>query len=111
MKVTLDLTELLENGDVSREEHDRLLKLSTTGTSSLGLNIFIAFEVIAVTAGVLALVPNPMTGVVLGLGLTAGGLALYKQPQNRWDILAHICVTIGALVLVGGIIVLTEAAA
>ncbi|MEP0941834.1 MAG: hypothetical protein ABJH63_03760 [Rhizobiaceae bacterium] len=110
MKVTLNLTELLENGDISQEEYDRLLKLSSSGTSSLALNIFIAFGVISVAAGVLALVPTPLAAIALGAALTVAGLGLYRRPQRDWDILAHIFVLIGALVLAGGIIVLTEAA-
>ena len=111
MKVTLDLTELLENGDITQEEHDRLAKLSSSGTSSLALNIVIAFGVISVAAGILALIPSPLAGIVLGGGLTVGGLAAYRKPQNSWDILGHICVLVGAIVLAGGIIILTEAAA
>ena len=111
MKVTLDLTELLENGDITQEEHDRLAKLSSSGTSSLALNIVIAFGVISVAAGILALVPSPFVAILLGAALTVGGLAAYKKPQNSWDILGHICVLVGAIVLAGGIIILTEAAA
>ncbi|MEM9423101.1 MAG: hypothetical protein AAF986_11505, partial [Pseudomonadota bacterium] len=111
MKVTLDLAELLENGDITQEEHDRLAKLSTSGTSSLALNIVIAFGVIAVAAGILALVPSPSVGIVLGGTLTFGGLAAYNKPQNSWDMLGHICVLTGAIVLAGGIVILTEAAA
>ena len=111
MKVTLDLTELLENGDITQEEHDRLAKLSSSGTSSLALNIVIAFGVISVAAGILALVPLPFVAILLGAALTVGGLAAYKKPQNSWDILGHICVLVGAIVLAGGIIILTEAAA
>ena len=70
MKVTLDLTELLENGDISQEEHDRLARLSKTGASSLALNIIIAFGVISVAAGILALVPSPFVGIALGSALT-----------------------------------------
>ena len=111
MKVTLDLTELLESGHITQEEHDRLAKLSKSSTSSLALNIIIAFGVISVAAGILALVPSPIVGVALGSALTFGGLAAYNKPQNNWDILGHICVLVGAIVLAGGIIILTEAAA
>ena len=111
MKVTLDLTQLLEEGKITQQEHDKLLALSSTGTSSLALNLLIAFGVIAVAGGILALIPNEITGIILGGGLTAGGLALYSVENNRWSVLANICVLIGALVLAGGIIVLSEASA
>ena len=109
MKVTLDLTELPEDGKIDQEEHDRLLALSSAGTSSLALNLLIAFGVIAVAAGILAMVPNAGVGVVLGGGLTAAGLALYRAEKGRWEVLANICVLIGALTLAGGIIVLSDA--
>jgi hypothetical protein len=32
MKVTLDVTKLLEEGKITREEHDRLLRLGAAGT-------------------------------------------------------------------------------
>ena len=109
MKVTLDLTQLLEDGKITQEEHDKLLALSSSGTSSLALNLLIAFGVIAVAGGILALVPNEITGIILGGGLLATGLALYQAETDRWSVLANICVLTGALVLSGGIIVLTDA--
>ena len=52
MKVTLDLSKLLEDGKITREEHDRLAALGATGTGSLAFNILNAFGVVAVAAGV-----------------------------------------------------------
>jgi hypothetical protein len=109
MKVTLDLTRLLEEGRITREEHDRLLALGAAHTGSLAFNILIAFGVVAVSAGLIALVPDPTTGIVLGLVLLGGGLAAYGAKLRQWDLLAHICVLIGALGLAGGLVALTLA--
>ena len=51
MKVTLDLTKLLEDGRITRHEYDRLKQLGAAGTGSLAFNILLGFGVIAVSAG------------------------------------------------------------
>lgn len=111
MKVTLDLSKLLEDGKITREEHDRLATLGATATGSLAFNILIAFGVVAVAAGVIMLVPDATTGIVIGGSLLAGGLALYFADVKQWEVLANICVLVGALVFGGGVIVLTDASA
>jgi hypothetical protein len=110
MKVTLDLTKLLEEGRITREEHDRLSQLAAAGTGSLAFNILLGFGVIAVSAGAVALVPNAFTGIVLGAVVLAAGLSLYARSAAQWELFAHICVLIGALGLAGGIIIEAEAA-
>lgn len=111
MKVTLDLTKLLEEGMITRDEHDRLYRLGAAGTGSLAFNILIGFGVVAVSAGLIALVPNPATGIVIGVAALVAGLGLYGARLHQWEVLAHICVLVGALALAGGIIVLTNASA
>ena len=97
MKVTLDLTKLLDEGRISREEHDRLAQLGVAATGSLAFNILVGFGVIAVSAGAVALVPDAVTGIVLGAIVLGAGLALYAARWHRWELLAHICTLIGAL--------------
>ena len=109
MKVTLDLTKLLAEGKISQEEHDRLSRLGAGGTGSLAFNLLIGFGVIAVSAGLIALVPNPTTGVLLGLLVLGSGLGVYGARWTQWEVLGHICVLIGALMLGGGVIMLTLA--
>ena len=101
MKVTLDLTKLLEEGKITREEHDRLAQLGAAGTGSLAFNILLGFGVIAVSAGAVALVPDAITGIVLGAIVLGAGLALYATRRQQWEVLAHICVLVGALGLAG----------
>ena len=109
MKVTLDLTKLLEEGKITKEEHDRLANFGAAGTGSLAFNILLGFGVIAVSAGAVALVPDPTTGIVLGLIVLGIGLAIYASRAHHWEVLGHICVLIGALGLAGGVVVLADA--
>jgi hypothetical protein len=109
MKVTLDLGKLLAEGKITQEEHDRLIKFAAHGTRSLAFNILIAFGTIAVAGGALALQPDPLTGIVIGLIVLGGGLALSIAGSVQWALLANICIVIGALGLAGGVVVLDNA--
>ncbi len=109
MKVTLDLGKLLAEGKITQGEHDRLIKFAAAGTGSLAFNILLGFGTIAVAAGAVALVPDPITGIVIGLIVLCGGLALSVAGPVQWSLLANICIVIGALGLAGGVIVLDEA--
>jgi iron complex transport system permease protein len=73
MKITLDISKLVEEGKLTREEADKLTALAAHDTGSLGINILIGFGVIAIAAGAVALVPTPLTAVSLGLALFAQG--------------------------------------
>ena len=66
MKITLDISKLVEEGKLTREEADKLTALAAHDTGSLGINILIGFGVIAIAAGAVALVPTPLTAVGLG---------------------------------------------
>jgi len=106
VKVTLDLTALLAEGKITQAEYDRFSQYAAVGTGSLAFNILIGFGVVAVGGGLIALVPNPTTGIVLGVAFLAAGLWLYYTSNRAWEVLAHICVLVGALMLAGGIILL-----
>ncbi len=109
MKVALDLTKLLEEGKINQQEYDKLLQLGKVGTASLAFNVLIGFGVVAVAAGVLALLPLAIVGFVIGGLILAGGLAIYLAKLTQWDLLGNILVLVGALILGGSIIILTEA--
>jgi hypothetical protein len=111
MIVTLDLTRLLNDRKITKEEHDRLLALGTVATGYLAFNILIAFGVIGVSAGIILLVPNPIAGIIVGAVLLAGGLLVYANDLKQWEVLANITVLVGALVLAGGGVVLFNASA
>ena len=108
MKVTLDLTDLVTRGEITKDEADKLARLAATDTGSLGSNILLGFGTVAVSLGAAALLPTPQTVIVLGAILFIAGLALILNKALRWWVFAQICVTIGALGLVGGITFLSD---
>jgi iron complex transport system permease protein len=108
MKVTLDLTRLLEQGKISQAEFDKLGALSVHETGSLAFNILIGFGVAAVSIGAVALVPTPLTAAVVGAAVFAFGLVLVLARSGQWALLAQICLCVGALIFAGGIIAMDE---
>jgi iron complex transport system permease protein len=106
MKITLDLTDLVETGKLTAVEAERLRVLAAHDTSSLGINILVGFGVVAVAAGAGALLPSPLTAVVLGALVAALGFALMSSQAKMWDLLAQICIVIGALGFCGGLAML-----
>jgi iron complex transport system permease protein len=108
MKVTLDLTRLLEQGKISQAEFDKLGALSAQDTGSLAFNILIGFGVAAVSLGAVALVPKPLTAAAAGAAVFAFGLVLVIARSELWALLAQICLCVGALIFAGGIIAIDE---
>jgi iron complex transport system permease protein len=104
MKITLDISKLVEEGKLTREDADRLTALAAHDTGSLGVNILIGFGVLAITAGAVALVPTPLTAVSLGLALFAVGCVIVLNRVQQWILLGQICLVIGALMFGGGVI-------
>jgi iron complex transport system permease protein len=104
MKITLDISRLVEEGKLTREEADKLAALAAHDTGSLGINILIGFGVVAIAAGAVALVPTPLTAVGLGLALFAAGCAIALNRVQQWILLGQICLVIGALMFGGGVI-------
>ncbi|HET9616244.1 MAG TPA: hypothetical protein VFP74_03660 [Pseudolabrys sp.] len=103
MKITLDISKLVEEGRLTPEEAQRLTALASHETGSLGINILIGFGVVAIAAGAVALVPTPLTAVALGLGLVAAGFAVLVNRIKQWAVLGQICLVIGALMFCGGV--------
>ena len=108
MKVTLDLDQLLQDQKITRDEYDRLSEFAAKSTGSLAFNILIGFGVVAVSGATLALVPTPITAVVLGSLVMIGGLVLLRSGLDQWATLSNICVLIGALMMGGGITIAAE---
>ncbi len=109
LKITLDLSKLLEEGKLTAEEAERLKALSARDTGSLAINILVGFGVVAVSAGAVALVPSPMTALILGLVVFAIGLGLTLNRDERWSLLTQICLVVGALMFCGGVLALGDA--
>lgn len=97
MKITLDITKLLDEGKITQAEYDRLTQLSSKDTGSLGINILVAFGVLAITGGVIALVPSLFLGTILALTLAGIGLLIIYNYQKQWGMLGNILLLIGSL--------------
>jgi len=108
MKITLDLTDLVERGQVTAAEAERLKGFAVAETGALGTNILLAFGAAAIAIGIGVLIPTALTAIVIGAVLFVGGLALKLAGGTRWLLLAQVCLTIGTLALSGGISVLAE---
>ena len=104
MKITLDISRLVEQGKLTREDADKLTALAAHDTGSLGINILIGFGVVATAAGTVALVPTPLSAVGLGLVLSAAGCAIVLGRVQQWIVLGQICLVMGALMFGGGVI-------
>src|SRR5690349_14042404 len=101
MKITLDITKLVEDGKLTPAEAERLKSLAATDTGSLGINILVGFGVVAVAAGAGALVPNVITAFALGALLFGLGVTLTLTHTQQWSLLGQICTVIGALTFCG----------
>ena len=108
MRVTLDLDDLVARGEMSRAEADRLATLGARETGALGSNILLGFGVVAVALGGGFLFPTPQAVVLIGTILLVIGLGLVLNRQVRWALFAQICITIGALGVVGGVSYMTD---
>ncbi|MDP2411935.1 MAG: hypothetical protein Q8M26_16825 [Pseudolabrys sp.] len=104
MKITLDLSKLVEDGKLTPAEAERLKALAAHDIGSLGINILIAFGVVAVALGAVALVPTPFTALLLGAAVFAAGLAIVLRDVRPWGVLGQICLVIGALLFCAGVI-------
>ena len=108
MKVVLDLSRLLRDGKISQEEFDRLSRLAAHDTGSLAINILIGLGVVAVSAGLVALLMDEVAVAAIGMVVLAAGLAFTYAATKQWQVLATICLLVGALMLAGGIVALGE---
>lgn len=108
MKITLDISKLVEEGKITAAEAERLKTLALHETGSLGINVLIGFGVVSVASGAVALVPTPLTAVVLGILLFAAGMAIALRHATQWDVFGQICLVIGALMFGGGVLVYAE---
>ena len=108
MKIVLDLSDLVESGRLTAAEAERLRGLAAVNAGSLALNLLVGFGLAAVAAGIGALIPSAVTAVALGAVLAIAGAALMTTYPKAWDLLAQMCIVIGALAFCGGVCVLDE---
>jgi iron complex transport system permease protein len=110
MKITLDLSKLVEEGRLTPAEAERLKALAKHDTGSLGINILIGFGVIAVAAGAVTLLLTifefkPLPVVIFGAALLALGIALTLTRNTSTELIAQILTVIGALSFAGALVV------
>ena len=110
MRVTLDLSRLLEEGKLSPAEAEQLSALAAHDTGSFAINILVGFGIVAVSAGAVALVPTPVTALILGLVVFTIGLAFTLQGQEQWSLLAQICFVVGTLMFSGSVLTIGKGA-
>ncbi len=108
MKVTLDLSKLLQDGKISQAEFDKLGALAMRDVGSLGFNILVGFGVVAVSLGAVALVPTPINAAIVGAAVFWFGLMLTFAGSQQWSLLAQICLVVGALIFAGGVVVIDQ---
>jgi iron complex transport system permease protein len=106
MKITLDLSALVQEGKITPDEAERLRGLAARDTGALAINILLGFGVVAVSAGGVALLPTPATALAVGVVVFAIGLAFTFVRRESWGLLAQICLVVGALMFCGGVLAL-----
>lgn len=104
MKITLDLSKLVEDGKLTAEEAERLKTLASHDTGSLAVNILIAFGVMSIAAGAVALLPSAATVIAVGILLFMLGLAVVLNNIAQWAVFGQILLVTGALMFSGGVI-------
>ncbi len=114
MKITLDLSKLVEEGKLTPAQADHLKVLAKHDTGSLGINILIGFGVIAVAAGAVTLLLTifefkPLPVVIFGAAILALGIALTLTRNASTELIAQILTVIGALSFAGALMVYDNA--
>ncbi len=110
IKIVLDITRLVQEGKLTRDEAERLKTLASRDTSALAINALMVFGAAAVSAGILALNPSFAAGAALGVAFVLVGLAVTFRDSEQWSLLGTATTIIGALLLSGGIVGLLEGA-
>jgi hypothetical protein len=110
IKIVLDITRLVQEGKLTRDEAERLKTLASHDTSTLAINALMVFGAAAVSAGILALNPSFAAGVALGVAFVLVGLAVTYRGAEQWSLLGTATTIIGALLLSGGVMGLFEGA-
>ncbi len=111
MKITLDLSKLLEQGTITPAEAERLKALAATETGNLGLNIIAGFGVVATSAGAVALLLTAFEFTALSAAIIGGcvfalGLLLLLARGEMASLMSQTLILIGALTGGAGLLIL-----
>jgi hypothetical protein len=110
MKITLDLSKLVEDGKLTAAEAERLKALAAQETGHLGLNILTGFGVIAASAGAVAILLTAFqftagSAAIIGACVFVIGLALLGMRGEVMSLLSQTLIIIGALTGAGGLLI------
>ncbi len=110
MKITLDLSKLVEEGKLTAAEAERLKMLARHDTGSLGINILIGFGVVAVATGAVTFLLSmfdfkPLPVAIFGAAVLLLGIALTWARDASTELIAQILTVIGALSFAGALVV------
>jgi iron complex transport system permease protein len=113
MKITLDLSKLVEDGKLTPAEAERLKALAAQETSHLGLNILTGFGVIAASAGAVAFLLTVFQFTAGSAAIIGGivfilGLALLGMRGEVMSLLSQTLIIIGALTGAVGLLILDD---
>ncbi len=104
MNISIDLKQLQRDGKITPVEFYRLTHLAEHSTSTLALNILLAYGVLSAAGVALVLSPTSITTIITGLlVLFAGGTSL-ASGLSQWQLFSNICILVGALMAGIGII-------
>ncbi|HWV53428.1 hypothetical protein [Pseudorhodoplanes sp.] len=111
MKITLDVSKLVEEGKLTPAEAERLKALAAEETGHLGLNILTGFGVIAASAGAVAILLTAFqfsagSAAIIGGAVFLLGFLLLAMRGEVVSLLAQTLIVIGALTGGGGLLIL-----
>lgn len=104
MKITLDISKLLQEGQITQAEFEKLNNLAKNETGSLAFNVLVGFGVVAISAGSIMLAPVPATAIIIGAIAALFGIGILALESKQWALLANIAIAIGAFMFAGGLI-------
>ena len=87
-RITLDLAKLVSDGELTEQEAERLKGMAVTGKAvSVIVNLLCIFGALALAAGVVALKPDPSTGLFLAIiALAIAGFVRFNAFEE-WKVL------------------------
>lgn len=103
MKVTLNISKLLEQGKITREEYQRLNYLAEQQTKIPLTNLLLGFSLFFICCLGLFMPPTSEGVILIGLALSLLAILMAKIKQ-RWGVLQTVIAFTGAMFLGGGII-------
>lgn len=101
-RITLDLAKLVSEGELTEQEAERLKGLAVTGKAvSVIVNLLCIFGALALAAGVVALKPDPSTGLFLAIiALGIAGFIRFNAFEE-WKVLGDGMAIAGTFGLCG----------